>query len=168
METASSGEVRNSVCETCGYRADEHPGCARFVYQRDRGTSGVLQTTGIDNSRSSPVSTISSATGVESPKDILVDENWNIVLIDHSQAFLSGYYLHQNLRKRPQTFGRHFVKELKQLKLEFLRFHFGRLLLTPQIDAIIMRREALLAHLDELIEKNGEKAVLFESASPRP
>ncbi len=28
METASSGEVRNSVCETCGYRADEHPGCA--------------------------------------------------------------------------------------------------------------------------------------------
>ena len=102
------------------------------------------------------------------PKDILVDENWNIVLIDHSQAFLSGYYLHQNLRKRPQTFGRHFVKELKQLKLEFLRFHFGRLLLTPQIDAIIMRREALLAHLDELIGKNGEKAVLFESASPRP
>ena len=25
-----------------------------------------------------------------------------------------------------------------------------------------------LAHLDEIIEKNGEKAVLFESASPRP
>lgn len=97
------------------------------------------------------------------PKDILVDADWNIVLIDHSQAFLSGHYLHQDPEKRPHTFDRQIVKELKQLKLEYLRFKFGRLLLKPQIDAIIARRERLLAYLDDLVEQKGENVVLFEA-----
>ena len=102
------------------------------------------------------------------PSDILVDEDWNVVLIDHSQAFLSSYYLNEEREKWPHKFDREFVEQLEDLDLEYLRFRFGRLLLRPQVDAIIKRRDALFAHLEELVGKNGAEAVFFESASRKP
>ncbi|MGH9324848.1 MAG: hypothetical protein ACRD3V_33820, partial [Vicinamibacteria bacterium] len=71
-----------------------------------------------------------------SEKNFLVDSDWRIVLIDHSQAFLSTRELSPKEEQLPSRFERRLVEELRRLEPEFLRFHFGRLLLDPQISAI--------------------------------
>jgi hypothetical protein len=101
------------------------------------------------------------ANGARSSKDILVDEEWNLVLIDHSQAFLSSHYLDDDDEKLPDTFDRQLVARLENLDLEYMQFRFGRLLLDPQIRAIIMRRNALMRRIDKLVAEKGEDAVLF-------
>lgn len=105
--------------------------------------------------------------GDRKPSDILVDEQKNLVLIDHSQAFLGSHYLDDDEQNLPQRFERRLVSKLDDLDLEYLRFRFGRLLLEPQITAVIMRRDGLMRRLDRLIAEKGEEAVLF-GPSPKP
>ena len=105
------------------------------------------------------------ANGDRSSTNILVDEEWNLVLIDHSQAFLSSHYLEDDDEKLPHKFDRQLVARLEDLDLEYMQFRFGRLLLTPQIGAIIMRRNALMRRLDKLVAEKGEEAVLFGAVS---
>lgn len=95
------------------------------------------------------------------PRNLMLDQEWNVVLIDHSQAFLSSKHLDKDREKWPDKFDRRLVERLKDLDLEHLRFRFGRLLLEPQIEAITVRRDALLAHLQKLIANQGEETVLF-------
>ncbi|TDI35417.1 MAG: hypothetical protein E2P02_28015 [Acidobacteria bacterium] len=87
------------------------------------------------------------------------------MLIDHSQAFLSSHYLDDDDEKLPDTFDRQLVARLEDLDLEYMQFRFGRLLLDPQIRAIIMRRNALMRRLDKLVAEKGDEAVLFGVAS---
>ncbi len=108
------------------------------------------------------------ANGDRDPTDILVDEQWNLVLIDHSQAFLSSPYLEDDDEKLPHKFDRQLVARLEDLDLEYVQFRFGRLLLDPQIGAIIMRRNALMRRLDKLVAEKGEEAVLFGAVSEHP
>jgi hypothetical protein len=91
----------------------------------------------------------------------MVDSDWNVILIDHSQCFLSRKGLHENPEMVPVRFDRKLVKELRALSFERLQVRFAKLLMDRQIQAVIARRDALLAHLDELIAAKGEKAVLF-------
>lgn len=101
------------------------------------------------------------ANGDRGHTNILVDEQWNMVLIDHSQAFLSSHYLEDDDEKLPDRFDRQLVASLEELDLEYMQFRFGRLLLDPQISAIIMRRDALMRRIDKLVAEKGEEAVLF-------
>ena len=79
-------------------------------------------------------------------------------LIDHSQAFLSSHYLEDDDEKLPNRFDRQLVARLEELDLEYMQFRFGRLLLDPQIRAIIMRRDALMRRIDKLVAEKGEEA----------
>ena len=90
------------------------------------------------------------------------------MLIDHSQAFLSSHYLEDDDEKLPHKFDRQLVARLEDLDLEYMQFRFGRLLLDPQIGAIIMRRNALMRRLDKLVAEKGEEAVLFGAVSEHP
>ena len=108
------------------------------------------------------------ANGDRGHTNILVDEQWNLVLIDHSQAFLSSHYLEDDDEKLPDRFDRQLVARLEELDLEYMQFRFGRLLLDPQIRAIIIRRDALMRRIDKLVAEKGEEAVLFGAVSEHP
>jgi hypothetical protein len=72
--------------------------------------------------------------------------------------------------KLPSFFDRKLVEKLKALTRESLEarlksvvFEDGsiRLLMDRQINAVLKRRDLLLAHLQKLIEERGEGMVLF-------
>jgi hypothetical protein len=94
-------------------------------------------------------------------RDFMVDSDWNVALIDHSQAFLSTRELSARPEQIPQLFDRRLVARLRSLQGEFLSMRFGRLLLEPQIRAILGRRDALLTLMEKLVAEKGEAAVLF-------
>lgn len=96
-----------------------------------------------------------------SPRNFLVDVNGSIILIDHSQAFLSTRELSPNPEQLPDRFDRRMVDQIRSLEPEYLRIRFGRLLLESQISAILARRDALLMRMKKLIVDRGEKAVIF-------
>lgn len=96
-----------------------------------------------------------------SDRDFMVDPGWNVVLIDHSQAFLSTRELSPKEDQIPELFDRRLVERLRSLQLEFLSMRFGRVLLEPQIRAILARRDALLTLMAKLVAEKGEPAVLF-------
>ena len=96
-----------------------------------------------------------------SDKDFLVDADWNVVLIDHSQAFLSTNELSQNPTRFPRSSTNDLMERLRSLQSERSAMRFGRMLLDPQIRAILGRRDALLTLMEKLIAEKGESAVLF-------
>ena len=51
---------------------------------------------------------------------------------------------------------------MKHWDVEYLSFRFGRLLLKPQVDAIIIRRDALIRYVDNLVENRGDENVWFD------
>ncbi len=96
-----------------------------------------------------------------SDRDFMVDGEWNVVLIDHSQAFLSTRELSSKPDQVPATFDKRLMERLRSLEADALSMRFGRVLLEPQVRAILGRRDALLALMDKLIAEKGESAVLF-------
>lgn len=93
--------------------------------------------------------------------NFLVDSDWNIVLIDHSRAFLSRKDLLKGDSKLPVSFDRKLVERLKALRFEDLEASMKDLLDKGQIESILVRRDKLLKLLDELIKKQGEARTLF-------
>ncbi|HEY7696949.1 MAG TPA: hypothetical protein VIE88_00965 [Vicinamibacteria bacterium] len=96
-----------------------------------------------------------------SDRDFMVDPDWNVVLIDHSQAFLSTKELSARKDQIPELFDKQLVERLRSLQADFLSVRFGRVLLEPQIRAILARRDALLTLMEKLVSEKGEAAVLF-------
>ena len=96
-----------------------------------------------------------------SDKDFMVDAEWNVVLIDHSQAFLSTQELSAKPEQMPSMFDRSLMGRLRSLQADTLSMRFGRVLLEPQVRAILSRRDALLTLMEKLIAEKGEAAVLF-------
>jgi hypothetical protein len=96
-----------------------------------------------------------------SDKDFMVDSEWNVLLIDHSQAFLSTNELNARPDQIPTIFDKALMERLRSLQSDILQMRFGRLLLDPQVRAILGRRDALLTWMEKLIAEKGESAVLF-------
>ncbi len=96
-----------------------------------------------------------------SDRDFLVDPEWNVVLIDHSQAFLSTNELSAKTDQLPEIFDKRLMERLRSLQSDILQMRFGRMLLDPQVRAILGRRDALLTMMERLIAEKGESAVLF-------
>jgi hypothetical protein len=96
-----------------------------------------------------------------SDRDFMVDSEWNVLLIDHSQAFLSTNQLSAKPDQVPAIFDRRLMERLRSLQSEMLSMRFGRLLLDPQVRAILGRRDALVKLMEKLIAEKGESAVLF-------
>jgi hypothetical protein len=93
--------------------------------------------------------------------NFMIDACWNVILIDHSRAFLSDEDLPSDKTKLPVQFDRRLVKKLRELDEEMLKDRLGNLLSSWQWEAILARRDGLLSYLDELIAERGEARVLF-------
>ena len=61
----------------------------------------------------------------------------------------------------PDCFDRRMVERLRQLRRPVLLARLGGLLTEQQVESLLERRDALVTHVEKLIEERGEQAVLF-------
>ena len=97
--------------------------------------------------------------GDRSERDFMVDAAWNIILIDHSQAFQSNQDLEGTML--PDRFDRELVERMRNLVPMSLDVHFDRLLMRPQVTAIQSRRDKILAQVERATTEHGEADVFF-------
>jgi hypothetical protein len=90
---------------------------------------------------------------------MLIDNGWNLWLIDHTRAFRRQVTL-RNPDLLIQT-DRKLYEALKNLDERHLRQTLKPYLRGYEIDALLERRKKLLAHFDRLIREKGENKVLF-------
>lgn len=100
--------------------------------------------------------------------DILITEDWRLILIDHSRAFRStkkftkklintGKGDKEPIKRLPRT----FVENLKRLDFDRIKNAVGETLKDKEIEAVVIRRDLLLHEIDRLINKFGEDKFLY-------
>lgn len=100
--------------------------------------------------------------------DILITEDWRLILIDHSRSFRISKKFTKKLvhvpegKKEPiKELPRSFVEKLKSLDFEMIRNAVGEYLTDKEIDAILVRRDLILQDVDRLLKKFGEDNFLY-------
>ncbi len=94
-------------------------------------------------------------------QNFLVDQDYHIILIDHSRAFTTEKKMLRQKGKLPLAFDRRLVEKLRSLTREDLDERLEDLLMGRQIKALLERRDGLLEYLNKLIAERGEGSVLF-------
>ena len=88
--------------------------------------------------------------------NLLVDPQWNLILIDHSRAFTSTTKM-----PFPMTrIDRPFYEKLKALTEDDLKTHLDGLLFDGP-KSVLKRRDLIVKHFEKLIKEKGEAAVLI-------
>jgi hypothetical protein len=87
--------------------------------------------------------------------NMLIDEDWNLYLIDHSRAFVGD-------RRLPpaslfQNVDRALWGRMLAIDEATLQQRVGKWLDARQVRAILQRRDAMKKHIDSLVAKQGEK-----------
>ncbi len=89
--------------------------------------------------------------------NLLVDTEWNLVLIDHSRAFASNT---MPFMKQMTRIDREFYEKLKALDEATLMREIKPWVLTGgSVRDILKRRDKIIAHFDRLAQEKGEAAV---------
>jgi len=101
---------------------------------------------------------------------ILITEDWRMLLIDHSRSFRTSKRFTTRLiytAKHPEgpklmsELPRALVEKVKALTFEEIRGAVGDTLTDEEINAVLARRDLILAEIDKLIKANGEDKVLY-------
>jgi hypothetical protein len=95
--------------------------------------------------------------------NILIDPANNIVLIDHSRAFVER-------RELPQKFERvdaGLWTAIQALAVDLLRARLAPLVGNRAVDAMIARRDRLRRAIDQLVKKSGRSRVIIPSEPNR-
>jgi hypothetical protein len=87
--------------------------------------------------------------------NLLVDDDWNLYLIDHSRAFLTD----KDMAVKMQSVDREFWERIQALDEEKLTAALGKWVDKPGIRAMIARRERMKVEIDKLVAANGEANV---------
>lgn len=93
------------------------------------------------------------------PGNILITKDFRIILIDHSRSFRTSERL--PAPDYLQGFSRSLLAGLERLEREDLRSRIGRYVTTAQINALLKRRDAILALAKRMVAEQGEDAVLY-------
>ena len=91
--------------------------------------------------------------------NILVTEDFDLRLIDHSRSF-RAYRELKDPKKLPR-FSQSLLDGLQKLEYQDLRKKIGRYLLDNQISTMLARRDAILALAKRLVAEKGEAAVIY-------
>jgi hypothetical protein len=103
-------------------------------------------------------------------RNILLTEDWRMILIDHSRSFRFSKRHQKKLiftedhpegPKLMKRLPRDLVDKIKALDLAKLNELVGEYLTEQEIAAILPRRDLILAEIDRLIKQNGERATLY-------
>jgi hypothetical protein len=90
--------------------------------------------------------------------NILIDPNWRLILIDHTQSFTRDKTL-----PRPQLVihcSRGLWYKLRHLDEQIVRDRLGPYIDESEMDAVIVRQQVIIDRLMELIKQGGEENVL--------
>lgn len=96
--------------------------------------------------------------------DILITEDWRVIIIDHSRSFRTHKkFAHQRKGKSEpiKELPRAFVEKLKRLDFETIKTAVEDYLTDKEINAILVRRDLLLKEIERLIGKYGEDKFLY-------
>lgn len=96
--------------------------------------------------------------------NLLIDADWNIWFIDHTRAFRETSKLLGD--DRLTRCERRLWAVLKQTDQDAIRELMTPYLTSREISKLVLRHKKLIRHFDELIEKKGEDAVLFDLKEP--
>ncbi len=92
--------------------------------------------------------------------NILIDADWKFWLIDHTRAFQDS----GDLRSPEEVthVERVFWERLQALDEQQIRDQLGELLDRSALRSLMLRRERLIRHIEELIAERGEDVVIFD------
>jgi hypothetical protein len=101
---------------------------------------------------------------------IMITPDWRMILIDHSRSFRTSSKFTKSLiytarhREGPKLMSelpRAVVDRVKALDFAAIRSVVGAYLSDEEINAVLARRDLILAEIDKLIKINGEDKVLY-------
>lgn len=96
--------------------------------------------------------------------NMLWTRDWTLWLIDHTRAFRLGREL---LRANDiQRCDRALLERLRGLTIDGVSQAVGRMLMREEIEALLVRRDLIVARIDRLVAERGEALVLFDLARP--
>jgi hypothetical protein len=90
--------------------------------------------------------------------NLLVDDDWNLYLIDHSRAFIWD----KDLAVKMQSVDREFWDKIQALDEAQLTAALGKWVDKDGIRAMLTRRERMRKEIDKLVTANGEAAVFVK------
>jgi hypothetical protein len=93
-------------------------------------------------------------------RNVLVDSDFRIYAIDHSRAFRRHHELPGG-QKDLTRFSRAALDRLRGLNAALLQEKLGAWLERPELDALLKRRDRILALAEERVRERGEAAVLY-------
>lgn len=103
-------------------------------------------------------------------KQILITEDWRMILIDHSRSFRTSKKFtnkliysekHKEGPKIMKELPRAFVGKLKTLTFESIKDVVREYLTDKEINAVLVRRDLILKEIDKRIKEFGEDKVLY-------
>lgn len=89
----------------------------------------------------------------------LIDEQWNLWMIDHTRAFRRQSDL--RLPKEIMQCERGLLQKLRAMNEDVVRERMKPFLRKFEIDSLLKRRDKLVAHLEKMIAERGAEKVLF-------
>jgi hypothetical protein len=101
---------------------------------------------------------------------ILITKDWRMILIDHSRSFRSsGKFIKKLIYTKDHPEGpklmselpRAVVEKVKGLTFDNIKAVAGDYLTDEEIKAVVIRRDLILAEIDQLIKVKGEENVLY-------
>jgi hypothetical protein len=98
--------------------------------------------------------------------NILITKDWRVVLIDFSRAFRLTTEVKDLARLA--SIERAVFDAMKGLARDQVKKRAGRWLTDGEIDALMERRDALVAHFEGLVAKKGEAAVFYPKTPATP
>jgi len=92
--------------------------------------------------------------------DILIDSDWKLWMVDHSRSF--GTRFEPSRLAQVISCERGFWEKLQTLDEAQIREKLGHSLTGPEIEAMLERRDTLVAHIQQLIDQRTEEVVLYD------
>ena len=96
--------------------------------------------------------------------NLLIDDNWNLWFIDHTRAFQRTERLHDP--EKISMCERNLWRALTKVEDATIRDRLEPFLTDLELEALLMRRVKLVEHINNLVETNGEIAVIIDFDSP--
>jgi hypothetical protein len=96
--------------------------------------------------------------------NILITEDWSLILIDHSRSFRTSKKFTKKLiyENKMKQLPRDIYQNIKALTFESIKAAVGSYLRDEEIEAVIKRRDLMIKEIDARIAKLGEDQVLYE------
>jgi hypothetical protein len=98
--------------------------------------------------------------------NLLISADWHIWMIDFSRAFRMAKTLRHPKNIEEAMCSRELLEHLRALAQPDVQRVVGKHLAGYEIDALMARRDKLVALIDDMVRRKGEAAVLFSDKRP--